>query len=63
MQALKEGGRSTESSGGIKLRSVLVTAQVSLSLMLLVGSGLLIRSFLRLQNVSPAFQLRKTIAG
>ncbi len=55
---------SRGSSAGRKrnrVRNVLVTAQVALATMLLVGSGLLIRSFLRLQTVSPGFEPRGTL--
>ncbi len=55
--ALREGGRSM--AGGRaqrRLRSVLVGAEVALSLMLLVGAGLLIRSFNELLRVDRGFQ-------
>jgi len=54
---LREGERSQAGSRAQKrLRSVLVAAEVALSLMLLVGAGLLIRSFDRLLRVDRGFQ-------
>ncbi len=54
LEALKEAGRGV-TGGGQRLRSSLLVAEVSLSLMLLVGAGLLIRSGILLQRVEPGF--------
>jgi putative ABC transport system permease protein len=55
-QVLKQGlGRTDADSGGHRTRSVLVVSEVALSLMLLVGAGLMIRSFQKLQGVNPGF--------
>jgi putative ABC transport system permease protein len=53
--ALKEGGRSGEGQRRTSARSLLLIGEVALSLMLLVGAGLLIKSFLRLQEIRPGF--------
>ena len=55
-QALKQGlGRTASDSSGNRTRSVLITAEVALSLMLLIGAGLLVRSLWMLRNVNPGF--------
>jgi putative ABC transport system permease protein len=55
-EALKEGGRgSTTGRRRNRLRNGLVVAQLALALVLLVGAGLLMKSFTRLQNVDPGF--------
>ena len=55
-EALKEGGRAGSEGGRHNLvRSALVVFEVAVALILLVGAGLLIRSFSRLQEVNPGF--------
>jgi putative ABC transport system permease protein len=51
-ETLKEGGRSGAGPGRQRLRSLLVVGEIALSLVLLVGAGLMMRSFIRLQNVN-----------
>jgi putative ABC transport system permease protein len=52
---LREGGRGSE--GGLtRLRPLFVAGQFALAMVLLVGAGLLVRSFLNLQRVDPGFE-------
>ena len=56
-ESLKEGGRSgADGAARNRVRSLLVVAEVALSLVLLVGSGLLVRSFLLLRETDTGFQ-------
>jgi putative ABC transport system permease protein len=55
-ETLKEGGRSAMSDVRSNyLRGMFVVAEFALALVLLIGAGLMIRSFLRLQTVDPGF--------
>ena len=64
-ETLNEAGRSGM-SGGVwqsRARAGLVIAEIALTVMLTIGAALLIRSFARLQNVSPGFDARHALAA
>ena len=57
VNALKSGGKGTSNAGGgRKVQSALIVAQVAVSVVLLVGAGLLLLSFYRLQQVDPGYR-------
>lgn len=57
MQALKDGGRTaSESIGGRRTRDILAAVEVALALILLIGAGLMVRSFTKLQHVNVGFK-------
>ena len=61
-ESLKEGGKSaTEGLRRNRIRSALVVAEVALALVLLVGAGLLVKSFIGLQRVSPGFDAENVL--
>jgi putative ABC transport system permease protein len=61
-EALKEGGRSGAGTGSrSRLRGALVIGEIAMSLVLLTGAGLMVRSFYHLTSVDPGFQPDKTL--
>jgi predicted permease len=64
MESLKEGGRfATPARRQLRLRSAMVTMQVALALILLVGAGLFLRSLTYLQQVDTGFDARGVMTG
>ena len=61
-ETLKEGGRSLIGSGNRRLRNLFVVAEIALSLVLLIGAGLLIRSFVHVQRVRPGFTAENVLS-
>jgi predicted permease len=59
--ALKEGGRSDAGSVGLRTRRLLIVCEVALSLVLLTGAGVMIRSLLALRNVDAGFDPRNVL--
>ena len=56
-ETLKEGGRAVSASlRRNRMRAALVSSEMAVALMLLIGAGLLVKSFFRLQSVGPGFQ-------
>jgi putative ABC transport system permease protein len=58
-----EGRGSAGNRGRNRARSILVAAQVALSMVLLIGCGLLIRSFVHLRTVDPGFDAKNTLTA
>lgn len=61
-QVIREGGGQTASRGSLAARGVLVSFQVALAVTLLIGAGLLLRSFQNLQEESPGFEAAGVVA-
>lgn len=62
--ALKQGlGRTDSDTVGVRTRALLVTSEVALSLILLVGAGLMIRSLWALRSIHPGFEARNVLTA
>ena len=55
-ESLKEGGRSVGGAARQRVRGLLVISEFALSLMLLIGAGLMLRSFVALEAIDPGFR-------
>lgn len=52
---LSHGGRTTAGSGHARSRDLLITAEIAMAVVLTLGAGLLVKSFVRLTSVDPGF--------
>ena len=63
-EALKDGGRSSTAGARTnQVRNSLVVAEIALALVLLVGAGLLLKSYARVQNIDPGFDRRNILTA
>jgi putative ABC transport system permease protein len=60
-EGLRDRGTDTGGARGNKLRTALVVSEVTLSLVLLIGAGLMVRSFAAIQNVDPGFDPKNVV--
>ncbi|HEV3056914.1 MAG TPA: ABC transporter permease [Vicinamibacterales bacterium] len=60
--ALKDGDRGGSGAAGTRTRQTLVVAEMAISLVLLAAAGLLVRSLIGLQRVSPGFVTERAVA-
>src|SRR6185503_15825075 len=59
---LKEGGRNSGSGSHHRVRNLFVVIEVALSLVLLIGAGLLVRSYQQILNASPGFNAQNVLS-
>lgn len=62
-EALKDGARGASSGARVRVRRALVVCQVSLAVVLLVGAGLLVKSFVRILGVSSGIDPQQVLTG
>jgi predicted permease len=61
--AMKQGGKSATGGGRQRMQNALIVAQVAVSVVLLVGAGLLLASFYRLQSVDPDYKADRVMSA
>ncbi|MCI0486118.1 MAG: ABC transporter permease [Blastocatellia bacterium] len=60
-RSLKEGSKSSDGERGSRARRLLVVSEIALALLLLVGAGLMMKSFIRLQELDPGFEAKNAL--
>lgn len=63
VDVLKDAARGSSGARGVNFRATLIVVEVALSVILLVGSGLLLMSFLKLQKTPPGFEAKGVAAA
>jgi putative ABC transport system permease protein len=61
--AMKQGGKGTAGGGRQRLQGALIVVQVAVSVVLLIGAGLLLTSFYRLRNVDPGYKADRVMSA
>ena len=62
-ETLKQTGRSGDTPSRQRLRSVLVVSEFALALVLLIGAGLMVKSFRRINEIDPGFEPTKLLTS
>src|SRR5262249_51060962 len=63
IEALKDGARGSSSYGRARVRGALIVAEMAVALMLLVGAGLLVQTFVKLQRVDLGFDIHNVLTA
>ncbi|HXI31094.1 MAG TPA: ABC transporter permease, partial [Vicinamibacterales bacterium] len=61
--AMKQGGKGTSGGGRQRIQGALIVVQVAVSVVLLIGAGLLLTSFYRLQSVDPGYKADRVMSA
>jgi len=61
--AMKQSGKGSSGGGGRRVQGALIVVQVAVSVVLLVGAGLLLTSFYRLQSVDPGYKADRVMSA
>jgi len=61
--AMKQGGKATAGGGRQRVQAALIVLQVAVSVVILIGAGLLLTSFYRLQSVDPGYRADRVMSA